>query len=78
MTTGDAKSLIGRIIHLSTTTAGRVGKGVLNHINARASETAPPWSDDLEDNCDFLEELLMMQVPRTSSLLRNAKEGVRF
>jgi len=67
---GDAKTLRGRIIHFAGTCAGRVGKGILHHVNARACGVGAEWSKELDDNLHFVLELLKLKIPRQISLVR--------
>ena len=75
---GDAKSLVGRVIHYATTCAGRVGKGILCHINDRAADNTPEWYQDLSFNLDFVQILTRMNIPRHISIVRERNVGVRF
>ena len=78
---GDAKKLRGRVIHLATTCAGKVGKGVLNHINDRAEGKTPPWHEDLDLNLSFLKRITQMvreeKIPRKISLVHRTSSEPR-
>ena len=55
LTVGEAKSVRGRVLHLASTSAGRVGKGILYHVGLRADEKSNLWSEGLAFNIEFLE-----------------------
>ena len=77
LTQGDAKTLRGRLLHLATTCAGRMGKGVLYHINQRAEGRSAEWSQQLKHNLEFVGQLLKMVRPRRVTLLRGMNRGPR-
>lgn len=55
-----------------------MGKGILHHVNERASELSPPWSEDLSFNLDFLEIILELRIHRVVGILRGPKRGLRM
>ena len=77
LTPGDAKTLRGRIIHYSSTCAGRVGKGILHFVNEQASMEKASWSEGLMFNLLFLIELLALDIPRIISLSPVRSKQVR-
>ena len=77
MTSGEAKTIRGRLMHLASTTAGRMGKGVLHHINQRADGLNQEWSLELQLNLEFVTQLLQMLAPRRINLHRQAAVGPR-
>ena len=78
LTPGDAKTLRGRIIHYSSTCAGRVGKGILHFVNEQASMNSATWSEGLMFNLLFLQELLTLDIPRIISLAPIKPKQVRI
>ena len=64
LTPGEAKSIRGKLIHYANACAGRVGKGILHHINECAKADSPQWSTELGFNLEFVLELLALNMPR--------------
>ena len=77
LTQGDAKTLRGRLLHLASTCAGRMGKGVLYHISQRAEGGNEEWSEGLEHNLVFVWQLLQLLKPRRIDLHMGTARGPR-
>ena len=78
LTPGDAKTLRGRIIHYSSTCAGRVGKGILYYVNEQASMRFAEWSEGLKFNLLYLLELLLLDILRIISKTPNKNKQARI
>ena len=78
LTPGEAKTLRGKMIHYASTCQGRVGKGVMHHINEQAQKEAADWCEGLEFNLLFMDELLTMDIPRTIPLSPDKIKKVRL
>jgi hypothetical protein len=78
LSSGEAKTLRGRIINYANTCAGRVGKGILHYVNERAAEVSPLWSEDLSFNLDFLQIILELKIHRAVSIVRGPRRGLRM